>query len=162
MKKQSCIQQGFERGNIYGSGPQNVVRCKGIAWISNHNDTIYLFEINMAPFGRWLAAGTKREQQEGGKRMYEDKVLTCVECGKEFVWTAGEQEFYASKGFTNEPKRCPECRKKRREAQNSGRVMYDAVCANCGKPCKVPFKPTEGRPVYCSECFAKMHAGVSQ
>lgn len=92
--------------------------------------------------------------------MYEDKVLTCVECGKEFVWTAGEQEFYASKGFTNEPKRCPECRKKRRGAQKPERVMYDAVCANCGKPCKVPFKPTEGRPVYCSECFAKMKAGA--
>lgn len=90
--------------------------------------------------------------------MYEDKVLICQECGKEFVWTAGEQEFYASKGFTNEPKRCPACRKKRREGQKPTRVMYDAVCAACGKPCKVPFQPTEGRPVYCSECFAKMKA----
>lgn len=90
--------------------------------------------------------------------MFEDKVLVCQECGKEFVWTAGEQEFYASKGFTNEPKRCPECRKKRRESKKPERVMYDAVCAACGKPCKVPFKPTEGRPVYCSECFAKMRA----
>lgn len=51
--------------------------------------------------------------------MYEDKVLICQECGKEFVWTAGEQEFYASKGFTNEPKRCPACRKKRRESRTS-------------------------------------------
>jgi hypothetical protein len=90
--------------------------------------------------------------------IYEDKVLICKECGKEFVWTAGEQEFYAAKGFTNEPKRCPECRASRKEAPKTERVMYDAVCANCGKPCKVPFKPTEGRPVYCSDCFAKMKA----
>lgn len=91
--------------------------------------------------------------------MYEDKVLVCADCGKEFIWTAGEQEFYAERGFQNEPRRCPECRKGRKNArssQNGEREMYDAICANCGKPCKVPFKPTEGRPVYCSECFAKM------
>jgi CxxC-x17-CxxC domain-containing protein len=88
--------------------------------------------------------------------MYQDKTLICQECGKEFIWTAGEQEFFAEKGFTNEPRRCPECREKRRRNDKPERVMYDAVCANCGKPCKVPFKPTEGRPVYCSECFAKM------
>ncbi len=88
--------------------------------------------------------------------MFEDKVLVCQDCGKDFIWTVGEQEFFASKGFVNEPKRCPECRKKRKEGQTQERLMYDAVCAACGKPCKVPFKPTEGRPVYCSECFAKM------
>ena len=88
--------------------------------------------------------------------MYEDKTLVCQECGKEFTWTAGEQEFYAAKGFTNEPKRCPDCRKKRRMSQKPQREMYDAVCANCGAPCKVPFQPTEGRPGYCSDCFAKM------
>jgi CxxC-x17-CxxC domain-containing protein len=92
--------------------------------------------------------------------MFEDKVLICKECGKEFVWTAGEQEFYASRGFENEPKRCPECRKKRSEDQKPEKKMYDAICATCGKPCKVPFMPTDGRPVYCSECFAKMRAGV--
>ena len=68
--------------------------------------------------------------------MYEDKTLVCKDCGKEFVWTAGEQEFYASRGFENQ--------------------MFDAVCASCGKTCKVPFQPREDRPVYCSECFAKM------
>ena len=88
--------------------------------------------------------------------MFEDKTLVCQECGKEFIWTAGEQEFYAAKGFTNEPKRCPDCRKARRRNQKPQREMYDAVCASCGAPCKVPFQPTEGRPVYCSECFAKM------
>lgn len=88
--------------------------------------------------------------------MYEDKTLTCKECGKEFVFTSGEQEFYAEKGFQNEPQRCKECRDARKAAAKSARVMYDAVCAACGTDCKVPFKPTEDRPVYCSECFAKM------
>ena len=88
--------------------------------------------------------------------MFEDKTLVCQECGKEFIWTAGEQEFYSAKGFTNEPKRCPDCRKARRMNQKPQREMFDATCAACGKPCKVPFQPTEGRPVYCSECFAKM------
>ena len=88
--------------------------------------------------------------------MYEDKTLTCKECGKEFVFTAGEQEFYAEKGFQNEPQRCKECRDARKAAAKSARVMYDAVCAACGAECKVPFNPTADRPVYCSECFAKM------
>ncbi|MGI5888861.1 MAG: zinc-ribbon domain containing protein [Oscillospiraceae bacterium] len=88
--------------------------------------------------------------------MYEDKTLVCKECGKEFVWTAGEQEFYAAHGFENEPQRCKECRAKRKSERGANRVMYDAICANCGKPCKVPFQPREDRPVYCSECFAKM------
>ncbi len=94
--------------------------------------------------------------------MYQDKVLICKECGKEFIWTAGEQEFYAEKGFSNEPQRCKECREARKQVGKPPRQMYDAVCANCGKPCKVPFKPTEGRPIYCSECFAKMKETSSQ
>lgn len=93
--------------------------------------------------------------------MYQDKTLVCQECGKEFIWTAGEQEFYAEKGFTNEPRRCPECRAARKNNGKPQREMYDAVCASCGKACKVPFKPTEGRPVYCSECFAKMREDAS-
>ena len=88
--------------------------------------------------------------------MYEDKILVCKDCGKEFVFTAGEQEFYAEKGFVNEPQRCKECRAKRKAAAKGPRVMHDAVCARCGKACKVPFEPTEGRPVYCSECFAEI------
>ncbi len=89
--------------------------------------------------------------------MYEDKTLVCKDCGKEFVFTAGEQEFYAEKGFTHEPQRCKPCRVARKQAAKANRVMYDAVCASCGKECKVPFKPREDRPVYCSECFAKMN-----
>lgn len=89
--------------------------------------------------------------------MYEDKTLICKECGAEFVFTAGEQEFYAEKGFTNEPQRCKSCRDARKNARGAAggtREMFDAVCAECGKECKVPFKPSNDRPVYCSECFA--------
>lgn len=88
--------------------------------------------------------------------MYEDKILVCKECGNEFVFTAGEQEFYAAHGFENEPQRCKACRDKRKSESRANRVMYDAVCANCGKTCKVPFQPREDRPVYCSECFAQL------
>ncbi|WP_251862022.1 zinc-ribbon domain-containing protein [Clostridium sp. Marseille-Q2269] len=48
-----------------------------------------------------------------------DKTLTCEDCGKEFVFTEGEQEFYKEKGFENEPKRCPECRKSRKQERNN-------------------------------------------
>jgi CxxC-x17-CxxC domain-containing protein len=90
--------------------------------------------------------------------MYQDKTLVCKECGDEFVFTAGEQEFYAEKGFVNEPQRCKACRDKRKNSNNNhqGREMYTAVCARCGKEAKVPFKPRDDRPVYCSECFSKM------
>lgn len=88
--------------------------------------------------------------------MYQDKTLICKDCGKEFVFTAGEQEFYAEKGFSNEPQRCKECRDAKKQAFKNSRPMYTAVCNSCGKEATVPFKPTEGRPVYCSECFANM------
>lgn len=94
--------------------------------------------------------------------MYNDKTLICRDCGNEFVFTAGEQEFYAEKGFTNEPTRCKACRDARKAARNGGdrgdrgqRKMYDAVCAECGRPCKVPFEPRGDRPVYCSDCFRR-------
>ena len=88
--------------------------------------------------------------------MSEDKTLICKECGNEFVFTAGEQEFYAERGFANEPQRCKACRDACKQNQRTDREMFTAVCANCGKEAKVPFRPREDRPVYCSECFAKM------
>ncbi len=87
--------------------------------------------------------------------MYEDKTLVCKDCGEEFVFTAGEQEFYAEKGFQNEPIRCKECRTKRKESIRASREMHIATCAECGGEAKVPFKPKNDRPIYCSECFAK-------
>ena len=80
--------------------------------------------------------------------MYEDKTLICRDCGAEFVFTAGEQAFYAEKGFQNEPSRCKACRDDSRP-----REMYDAICAERGKPTKIPFIPKNDRPVYCSECY---------
>lgn len=86
--------------------------------------------------------------------MYEDKTLTCKDCGAEFVFTAGEQEFYAEKGFENEPSRCKDCRMARKNAARQPREMHTAICAECGKEAQVPFEPKDDRPVYCSECFA--------
>ena len=110
-----------------------------------------------------------------------DKTLTCRDCSNEFVFTSGEQEFYASKGFTREPTRCPECRTARKRDREGGYVggtytsgnasggqapaagngnferrerrMYSVTCADCGKDAEVPFQPRGDRPVYCSDCF---------
>lgn len=88
--------------------------------------------------------------------MYEDKTLTCKECGAEFVFSAGEQEFYAEKGFEHEPQRCKSCRSARKGAPKAARELFTATCAGCGGEARVPFQPSEGRAVYCSACFAKM------
>ncbi|MFC1860458.1 zinc-ribbon domain containing protein [Chloroflexota bacterium] len=89
----------------------------------------------------------------------EDKTLTCRDCGQEFTFTTGEQEFYLSHGLQNEPSRCPECRASRRSERRGGygqpRQMYNVVCAECGAETTVPFEPREERPVYCKECYAK-------
>ncbi len=87
--------------------------------------------------------------------MYEDKSLVCKDCGADFTFTAGEQEFYAEKGFQNEPTRCKDCRMSRKANRASGpREMHAAICAECGAETQVPFLPKEDRPVYCSDCFA--------
>lgn len=78
--------------------------------------------------------------------MFEDKTLICKECGSEFVFTAGEQEFYEAKGFVNEPQRCKACRDARKNAARADRQMYTATCASCGGEAKVPFQPREDRP----------------
>jgi CxxC-x17-CxxC domain-containing protein len=95
---------------------------------------------------------------------YEDRNLTCVECGSEFVFSADDQEFHASRGY-QDPKRCPSCRQARRSGGGGGyggggggyssTTMYEAVCANCGGVARVPFQPRQDRPVYCSDCFSK-------
>ena len=96
---------------------------------------------------------------------YVDKTLTCRACDQPFTFTAGEQEFYASRGLVNEPGRCPECRAARRSSGggfNGGagngreREMFSATCSNCGKEALVPFQPRLDRPVYCSDCFQQM------
>ena len=104
---------------------------------------------------------------------FEDKTLTCSDCGNEFTFSADEQELFQSRGYTNEPKRCPECRQARKTQRfgNSGnsygsgrygysstRQMFPAVCADCGKETEVPFEPRGDRPVYCSDCYRKVRA----
>jgi CxxC-x17-CxxC domain-containing protein len=108
---------------------------------------------------------------------YADKTLTCRDCGTAFTFTAGEQEFYAQKGFANEPTRCQDCRQARKQSRNSGdsyggsygggdygggssygggrqeREMFTATCSECGRDAQVPFVPRGDKPVYCSDCF---------
>ncbi|MEA2642873.1 MAG: hypothetical protein QOF51_4267 [Chloroflexota bacterium] len=108
---------------------------------------------------------------------YADKTLTCRDCGQPFEFTAGEQEFYASRGLMNEPGRCPSCRQARRSGQSSGgyssgggygasgygeREMFTATCSNCGKEARVPFQPRTDRPVYCSDCFQQVRGTQSR
>ena len=100
--------------------------------------------------GKDQVSHTKRHQQNTKRGR---------DCGREFTFTAGEQEFYAEKGFQNEPVRCRECRNNRKNAsRNENREMYDAVCADCGAPTKVPFLPRNDKPIYCSACYAKHRA----
>ncbi|QGG47553.1 zinc-ribbon domain containing protein [Heliorestis convoluta] len=96
--------------------------------------------------------------------MFQDRTLGCKECGVDFLFTAREQEFYAEKGFQNDPSRCPDCRaaRKRRMAENGDvrpqREMHEVVCSSCGVDTTVPFKPTGQRPVYCRDCFQAQRA----
>lgn len=97
--------------------------------------------------------------------MSQDKTLSCRDCGAEFVFTASEQDFFAEKGFTNEPGRCPDCRAARKQQNNGGgfgrnnsyqqREMHEATCAACGVQTQVPFRPSGDRPVYCRDCFSQ-------
>ncbi len=93
---------------------------------------------------------------------FQDKVLKCVDCDADFIFTAGEQLFFHDKQFKNEPKRCKNCKTKRSQAlgishspsgTNFQRVETKAICSGCQRETTVPFKPTQGRPVFCRECF---------
>ena len=116
-----------------------------------------------------------------------DKTLVCRDCGREFTFTEGEQEFYSSRGYS-EPQRCPDCRAAKKAARGGGgsydsygsgggggyssggggggygrdrapRQMTQVTCSNCGKETEVPFVPTGDRPVYCSDCYSQMGGG---
>jgi CxxC-x17-CxxC domain-containing protein len=111
---------------------------------------------------------------------YSDKTMTCRDCNNPFTFTEGEQAFYAQKGFTNEPSRCPECRAANKSRRNGGggggmaydsdrgyggggyssgpREMFEAVCTQCGGIAKVPFQPRGDKPVYCSACFEQQRS----
>jgi CxxC-x17-CxxC domain-containing protein len=104
--------------------------------------------------------------------------MPCADCGGTFVFTAGEQAFYQERGFSD-PKRCPSCRAARKANRSGGgdryggadrygggqpsrsrrdrapRQMYDVICADCGEPTQVPFKPRDDRSVYCRDCYER-------
>ena len=98
---------------------------------------------------------------------YEDKNLTCQDCAQPFIFSADDQSYHAEKGYSNEPKRCPDCRRRRRSERSydgfgggyggggGAREMHPAVCAECGTETMVPFRPRGDRPVYCSDCFSQ-------
>ena len=93
---------------------------------------------------------------------FEDKSIQCSDCGATFTFSAGEQEFFQSKGYTNEPKRCSTCRQTRKSERygngniSASRQMFPATCAECGKNTMVPFEPRGDKPVYCSDCYRKV------
>lgn len=110
---------------------------------------------------------------------YLDRTLTCVDCGMSFTHSAADQEYYAEKSFTSDPKRCPSCRASRRQARGDGwdvrsiggprgyerggdpvaREYFAVTCSRCGNNAQVPFKPRLDKPVYCSDCFRAVKAG---
>lgn len=106
--------------------------------------------------------------------MYTDETLSCVDCGRSFAFTAGEQEFFARKGFTNKPNRCADCRSARKAQRGDGggrsgggggfgggarREMFQATCSQCGNIAEVPFQPRGDKPVYCRDCFQPRSGG---
>ncbi len=103
---------------------------------------------------------------------YEDKQITCADCGAIFTFNADDQEYYASKGYS-EPKRCPDCRAAKKAQSSRGgfggrggsrggyggggqRPQYKVTCSACGCETTVPFEPKGDRPVYCSDCYRNM------
>ena len=93
--------------------------------------------------------------------MFNDRTLQCRDCNDDFVFSAGEQRFFAEKGLTHEPVRCGSCRATARQARDPGnREYHAAVCGACGDQAKVPFAPRSDRPVYCSTCFDKVRSGL--
>jgi CxxC-x17-CxxC domain-containing protein len=102
------------------------------------------------------------EPWEEPERVYQDRTLTCRDCSEEFIFSTGEQAFFASKGLTNDPQRCPTCRAAAKRARTVGgpREFHAAICGACGGQAIVPFAPRNDRPVYCSSCFDKVRAGT--
>ncbi len=96
---------------------------------------------------------------------FQDKSIRCSDCGTTFTFSSGEQEFFQSKGYTNEPKRCPACRQSKKSERNgsnnygygsSPRQMFPVKCSECGKDTEVPFEPRGDKLVYCSDCYRKV------
>lgn len=116
-----------------------------------------------SPFHPENTAPSPAEWNQAETGELQDKFITCVDCGEDFLWTVGEQTFFRDKGLQNEPKRCKACKQKKNErlnaiiaAQESGvrqRIEVAVRCAQCDEPTTVPFYPSQGRPVFCRSCF---------
>jgi len=128
-----------------------------------------------------IAGPPSQLNPKGAVTMSADSTLNCRDCGQAFTFTSGEQDFYASRGFS-EPSRCPDCRAARKSQRDSGssydsrgssygsgygsssrgpREMFSATCSSCGKEAQVPFQPSGDKPVYCSDCFQQRGGGGS-
>ncbi len=149
------------RGTLIRATPS-----QGIKFAAARNAPLTVFT------ARWLAEAAHKECFL--LLTYQDKTLTCVDCGMEFSFTASDQQFYADRQFS-EPRRCPACRaaKKAARGESTGsygggsgggygggysdrpREMFSATCDSCGKEARVPFRPTGTKPVYCSDCFRR-------
>jgi CxxC-x17-CxxC domain-containing protein len=121
-------------------------------------------------FDRSVRQSAEPVHPKGAVTMSADTTLTCRDCGQAFTFSSGEQDFYASRGFS-EPSRCPDCRAARKAQRDAGdygssygggygsgggrgqREMFSATCSSCGKEAQVPFQPSSDKPVYCSDCF---------
>ena len=93
---------------------------------------------------------------------FADRVLKCIDCGAEFVFTAGEQLFFHDKQFKNDPKHCKQCKAKRASGGPRVRPETRTTCSQCGEETTVPFKPTQGRPVLCRVCFKQQRTPAEQ
>ncbi len=97
---------------------------------------------------------------------FQDVSIPCVDCLDDFVWTAGEQDFYRKKDLQNPPKRCKACKQAKnqrlyaifesRSTGRSPRIEVTAECARCYIVTTIPFYPSQGRPVYCRKCFIEI------
>ncbi len=106
----------------------------------------------------------------GEESEFDDIQITCGDCSKVFVWTAGEQAFFRDKNLMNPPKRCKECKQAKNErlaaiaaAQASGirqRIEVAVSCARCSEMTTVPFYPSQGRPVYCRSCYLDLNPSI--
>ena len=138
-----------------GSSADNLAKLTGdTVWIKAERIANHATEEQIRTWAVTALEGARK-----GQYIYKDKILVCKDCGNEFIFTAGEQEFYDEKGFQGEPTRCKSCRRARQSNRTSGTpaLVYEAVCAKCGKSIQVSFEPREDLPVYCDECFAALN-----
>ncbi len=107
-----------------------------------------------------------------------EKLLYCVECQKNFIFSISEQKYYQEKGFLHPPKRCKQCRPVKTFSSDNENNHYEnldqsnyisrrrkrwqIVCSACGCESSIPFAPKPGRALYCPTCYKKLGGKTSQ